>query len=280
MSEEAFVKATWRALFLMGLVLTVASCSSQQNPPSAPTSSAATAQATSAPAPAAAPTQVTPLGGLADPDARLFAVTSADTPAGAENPCVFDPATGQFVCPEHTRDGITFTLRFTLYDASGKVQSARDRNTASVRTETTAAGTITRENGNTATVSRRGTMMTTGLGPDAKTHTLNGSEQGTIATTITGKDGATITTNTSIEDTTTNLVVPVRPGDRSAAYPLSGTRVHTAVTKGPGDRGALTVRRQETFDGTNIVKVELTVNGVTQSCTFDLATKTSTCKRD
>jgi hypothetical protein len=47
-----------------------------------------------------------------------------------------------------------------------------------------------------------------------------------------------------------------------------------------GERGTLTVRRQETFDGTNVVKVELTVNGMTQSCTFDLATKTSTCKRD
>jgi hypothetical protein len=123
-------------------------------------------------------------------------------------------------------------------------------------------------------------MTTTGLGPDAKTHTLNGSEQGAIATTITGKDGAKFTTNTTIEDTTKNLVVPVRPADRGAAYPLSGVRVHTAVTKGPGDRGTLTVRRQETFDGTNIVKVELTVNGVTQSCTFDLATKTSNCKRD
>ena len=236
------MKAMWRALFLTVLGLTMASCSNQQNPPSAPTSSTATAQATPAQAPAATPTQVTSLGGLADPDARLFAVTSADTPAGAENPCVFDPATGQFVCPERTRDGITFTLRFTLYDASGKVQSARDRNTAAIRTETTAAGTITRENGNTATVNRRGTMMTTGLGPDAKTHTLNGNEQGTIATTITGKDGAKFTTSTSIEDSTTNLVVPVRPGDRSEAYPLSGTRVHTAVTKGPGDRGALTVR--------------------------------------
>jgi hypothetical protein len=160
------------------------------------------------------------------------------------------------------------------------VQSARDRNTAAIRTETTAAGTITRENGNAATVSRRGTMMTTGLGPDAKTHTLNGGEQGTIATTITGKDGATLTTSTSIDDATTNLVVPVRPADRGAAYPLSGTRVHTAITKGPGDRGTLTVRRQETFDGTNIVKVELTVNGVTQSCTFDLATKTSSCRRE
>ena len=48
-----------------------------------------------------------------------------------------------------------------FYDASGKVQPARDRNTAAIRTETTAEGTITRENGNTAKVSRRGTMMTT-----------------------------------------------------------------------------------------------------------------------
>jgi hypothetical protein len=274
------VNGTCRALVLIVVGLTVVSCSSQSNPPAAPTSSTATVPTTPAPAPVANPTQATPLGGLADPDARLFAVTSADTPAGAQKSCVFDPATGQFVCPDRTHDGMTFTLRFTLYDGGGKVQSARDRNTAAIRTETTAQGTITRESGDTATVSRRGTMMTTGLGPDAKTHTLNGSEQGTIATTITGKDGAKLTTNTSIEDTTTNLVVPVGSADRGSAYPLSGVRVHTAVTKGPGDRGALTVRRQETFNGTNIVKVELTVNGVTQSCTFDLATKSSTCKRD
>ncbi len=274
------MKATWRGLFLLILVVTVASCSSQQSPPAAPTSSASTSQAPPVPTPTAPSTPTTTVGGLADPDARLFAVTAADTPAGAENPCVFDPASGQFVCPERTRDGMTFTMRFTLYDASGNVQSARNRQTAAIRTETTAEGSITRENGATATVSRRGTMMTTGLGPDATTHTLNGNEQGTIVTTVTGRDGAKITTNTSVEDATTNLVVPVRPADRSAAYPLSGVRVHTAVTKGPGDRGALTVRRQETFDGTNIVRIELTVNGVTQSCTFDLATKTSTCKRD
>ena len=57
-------------------------------------------------------------------------------------------------------------------------------------------------------------------------------------------------------------------------------RVQTAVTNGPGDSRGLTVRRRETFGGSTIVEVELTVNGVTPSCTFDLATNTSTCKRD
>jgi hypothetical protein len=39
----------------------------------------------------------------------------------------------------------------------------------------------------------------------------------------------------------------------------------------------VTTRRQETFNGTNIVQVELTINGVTQHCTFDLAARKSTC---
>ena len=82
-----------------------------------------------------------------------------------------------------------------------------------------------------------------------------------------------------LSGTTMNLVVPVRAGEGSPAYPLSGTRIHTTTTAGWGGRGPLTVRRQETFDGTNIVRVELTVNGVTQECTFDLATKTSTCRQ-
>ena len=217
--------------------------------------------------------------GLADADAKLMAVTPADSPGG-QPPCQFNPATGEFECPSQTRDGITLTRQFTLYDANGKVLTQFGRDVASIRTETTADGTTTRENGAVATIHRTGEMMTTGLGPSAASHTLNGREHGTVTVVWTGKDGAKITTTSTIDGTTVNLVVPVRPGDPTKAYPLSGTRIHTTTTTGWGGKGPVTVRREETFDGTNIVKVQLTVNGVTQSCTFDLATKTSTCRQN
>ena len=261
------MKGTFRGMGLALLALMVASCSNSGSAPTAPSPSI-TGQTTA----------TGTLTSLTDPDARIFSVTAADTPSGRP-PCEFNPATGQFECPPQARNGLTITMRYTLYDASGNVQSARDRNTASMRADTTAEGTITRENGASVTINRSGFMTTSGLGPNATTHTLNGREQGTVVATMTANDGAKVTTTTTVDDVTTNLVVPVRSGDRSTAYPLSGTRVHSAVTTGPLGRGPLTVRRQETFDGTNIVRVELTVNGATQQCTFDLATRTSTCQR-
>lgn len=261
------MKGMFRFAWLVLLGVTIASCSDSGNAPAAPS-----------PSPTVQTTPTSALTSLTNPDSRIFNVTAADAESG-RGPCEFNPSTGQFECPPQSRDGITLTMHFTLFDASGNVQSKMDRTTASIRTETTAEGTTTRENGAIVTINRSGVMTTTGLGPDAKTHTLNGREQGTVVATVAANDGTKVTTTTSIDDTTVNLVVPVRSGDRASAYPLSGTRTHTTSTTGPAGRGALTVRRQETFDGTNIVRVEITVNGVTQSCTFDLATKTSTCQR-
>jgi len=119
-------------------------------------------------------------------------------------------------------------------------------------------------------------MTTTGLGSGATTHTLNGSEQGTVV--VRSPSGST---NTSINDATTDLVVPVRSRDGGPAYPLSGVTVHatvTTTTRGSETR-TVTTRRQETFNGTNIVQVEITVDGATARCTYDLAAHTSTCAR-
>jgi hypothetical protein len=265
------VKFIIRAAGVLALGVAAASCSSPGSAPAAPT--APTQQATMPTMSGSGP------AGLADADAKLMAVTPADSPSG-QPPCQFKPETGEFECPSQTRDGITFTRQFELYDAKGVELSQFGPNVASIKTRTTANGTTTRENGAVATIQRAGEMMTTGLGPGAKSHTLNGWEKGTVTVVWTGKDGAKITTTTTIDGTTTNLVVPVRPGDPTKAYPLSGTRIHTTTTTGWGGKGPLTVRRQETFDGTSTVQVQLTMNGVTQSCTFDLATKTNTCRQN
>ena len=260
-----------RAACLVVLGVAVASCSSSGSAPTTPTQPTTTVTPPT--------TSGSGLTTFADPDAKLMAVTPADSPSG-QPPCKFDPATGQFECPSQTRDGITFTRQFTLYDANGKPLTQFGRDVASILTETTADGTTTRENGAVATVHRAGEMTTTGLGPGAASHTLTGREHGTVTATWTATAGTKVTTTTTIDGTTVNLVVPVRTGDASQAYPLSGKRTHTTTMSGPGGKGPLTVSRQETFDGTSIVRVELTVNGVTQSCTFDLATKTSTCRQN
>lgn len=260
------MKTDWRLVVLaFAAIAAVSGCSRSADTPTSPTENAG--QSSSA------------LAALADPEVAIFNVTGADTSSGGRGPCEFNQATGQFVCPDQTRDGITFTMRFTLYDAGGNVLSAFDRTrVASIKTETTASGTTARS-GASVTINRSGVMVTSGLGPGSTTHTLNGSEHGTVASTMTTADGTRFTTNSTINDSTASLVVPVRNSRDDHAYPLSGVRVHateTTTTRGSTSR-TVTTRRQETFNGTNIVQVELTINGVTQHCTFDLAAKTSTC---
>ena len=245
--------------------------------------SAACGSSTSTPSPAS-PTSAldatSAATGLANADVPIFQVDAAGQSPSGKGPCVFNPATGEFDCPEVTRDGLTLTRQFTLYDAGGNVQSKFDKNTtASIKTETTAKGTITLPDGSTSTIDRSGVMITTGLVGDETTHTLNGTEQGTVVTTSNKAGGATI--NTTLNDSTNNLVVPVPDRSTQGGYPLSGSQTHsttTTVTHGSDTRTTVTERR-ETFNGTNIVQVDLTVNGATEHCTRDLATHTSTCSR-
>jgi len=245
-------------------VLATAACSS-----SAPTAPHPTTQAQTT----AFPTSTG--SGLINAEIPLFAVSGADTASGPQG-CVFNPAAGHFVCPEQSPQGIAVTTRFTFFDAAGNVQSAFDPATTSkIRTETTARGTMTFGE-MTVTVDRIGVMTTSGLGPNATTHTLNGNEHGTITSSLPGSRTMTM----SVTGTTSNLVVPVTRGG-APAYPLSGTRVHETTTTMSGTNAPgglpMTVRRQETFNGTSTVLVEMTIGDMIQQCTYDLATRTTTC---
>jgi hypothetical protein len=72
------------------------------------------------------------------------------------------------------------------------------------------------------------------------------------------------------------LQPPPLPAPR---FPLSGSRTHsttTTSTKGTETKTSSS-SRTETFDGSGIVQVVMTVNGQTKNCTVDLASHTSTC---
>ncbi|MBI4501871.1 MAG: hypothetical protein HY700_12000 [Gemmatimonadetes bacterium] len=220
---------------------------------------------------------------LTNPDIPTFDVQSSGTSSGG--PCVFSESTGQFTCPDMSRNGITFTRRFTIYDANSNVQSKFDAvTTASIKVETTAKGTTSRTDGATVTIDRSGVMVTSGLAGAETSRTLNGTEAGTVISDFTAPDGAKINTKTSVADTTSNLVIPVSSTtrtDRKAVWPTSGTRVHATVTtfaKGTDTR-TMSLTRKETFDGTSVVKVEITTADGTRTCTIDLAAHTTTCGR-
>jgi len=222
--------------------------------------------------------------GLANPDVSTFQISSAGTDSAGSGPCTFDDTTGQFSCPDVTRDGVTFTRTFAFFDASGNPQSKFDpATTASTKLDTSAKGTITGRN-QTTTIDRTGEMITSGLAGAETSHTLNGTEQGTVVTVSTGRDGTQTTVSTTIADSTNSLVVPVPSKDNHGGgpggrFPLSGSQTHstTTTTTHGSDTQTNSFSRTETFDGTSVVRVDITKNGTTQHCTIDLEHGTNTC---
>jgi hypothetical protein len=121
--------------------------------------------------------------------------------------------------------------------------------------------------------------VTSGLEGRETTRTLNGTEDGVITSVVTGDQVGTVTTQTTIAHEVRDLVVPVRTDRADLAYPLSGSRIYaTSATVTRGDESRTTnTRRVETFNGTHLVHVTITVNGVTRTCTLNLATRRSDC---
>jgi hypothetical protein len=241
------------------------------------------------------------IASLASPDVPIFQVGTADTlssdnsggtPMGP-GPCQFDGASGQFGCADARKGNVNLTRKVIFRDADGNVQSSFDKTTtASVEVQTSADGTTSRPGGGTATIHRTGDMITSGLAGEETTHTLNGTEQGTVDGAWTLPDGTMATESTTISDSTHNLVIPVpaksdgmRPGGPGAGlnvpppFPLSGSRTHATTTT--STRGSETkttsLTRTETFDGTGVVQVVITINGETKNCTVDLVSHTNTC---
>jgi hypothetical protein len=190
--------------------------------------------------------------------------------------CTYVPDVGRVVCAPVTRNGLTFTRSIAFHDAAGQPQPRRDSTTASVNTQVGVKGTTTTDRG-TLAVDRSSSLTVSGLGRDATTHTLNGSESGTTTHAFTTKDGNATATET-FTAATKDVVVPV-PKTRGS-WPLSGTTTRAstlAITRGTMTR-SMTMSEQVTFTGTSVVNVTLTRDGVTRTCTRDLATHMGTCR--
>ncbi|MCR4339677.1 MAG: hypothetical protein NUW01_07305 [Gemmatimonadaceae bacterium] len=191
--------------------------------------------------------------------------------------CTYDSSTGRFICPDVVRSGVTISRSYALFNAADQPQDKRDSNTVKMNTQVWARGTVEKDDGK-VTIDRRSDLTATGLQPSSPTRTLNGTEEGTSAMEH-GTSRGTVLSNVVFGDTTINLVVP-KPG-QSRKWPLSGTviRSHrgTRTLEGHSEVRSFSYRAVFVYDGSAVVKITITSNGQTKSCTLNMETRERHC---
>lgn len=197
--------------------------------------------------------------------------------ATEHGPCTFSASTGRSTCPDVTREGVTISRSFALYDAAGNVQEKRDTTTVTINTQVWARGTTTRDGGS-VTIDRKSDLTATGVQRGSPSRRLNGTESGSSSMerqTSRGKVKSTVV----FGDTTINLVIP--QNDPARRWPLSGTviRAHsgTRTMEGSSDSHSFGYRAVFVYDGTSTVRITITANGRTVMCVRNMATREQHC---
>lgn len=194
--------------------------------------------------------------------------------------CTFSETSGRVTCPEHERGGLTVNVSFAFEDVDGDAQPAFDTLTTDlVNVRTDVSGTKSRHDGAvTSTVSHNSDRTVSGLAPGSTERTVNGTAAALETTTGT-RDEVAFTAEREAFDTTTNLVIPIRDG--RPTIPTSGVvirRMLVTITPEGGDTQTRFRREKITFDGTNIVQVEITKDDVTRNCTMTLPSRRLVCE--
>ncbi len=191
--------------------------------------------------------------------------------------CTFSASTGRFVCPDFTRNGVTISRSFALFNAADQPQEKRDSNTVKVNTQVWARGTVEKDRGK-ITIDRRSDLTATGVQPSSPNRTLNGTEQGTSEMVHRTERGI-VKSNVVFGDTTINLVVPKPNSPRK--WPLSGSviRSHsgTRTLEGHSQVRPFSYRAVFVYDGSAVVKITIISNGQTRSCTLNMETRERHC---
>lgn len=182
-------------------------------------------------------------------------------------------------CPDLTRDGLTITRSFAFATATGTAQAAPDAATNSINAKKTVAGTVTRRNDATSTVTHTSDRTVTGLAEGSTQRTINATSSGTEKTTFENREGVTVTLEHSASDAVKNVIVPVTGG--TVSYPTSGSVERSmTVAKTESGQAAETLTRSEvlTYNGTAVAMLVITTNGVTKSCTLPLPRGRPVCQ--
>ena len=252
-------------------LLAVAACARDNAPTATADASDLLASVAVDPSLAAEPGQASLVGITLEP------VTTFAGELTAATACTYSPVSMRVECPPVTRNGLTYTRSIAFYDAAGVAQPKRDDNTRSTNTRIAVTGSTTTPKGTLAVV-RSSDLTVSGLGRASTTHTLNGLETGKTSGTLTTDKGSVVMTE-EVSSRTENVVVPAPA--TAGSWPLSGSTTRSGTTS--ATRAATSESRTSswsetvTFTGTSVVKVVITRDGKTKSCTRDLAARTSTC---
>lgn len=188
------------------------------------------------------------LGVAPAPDASMPSATA----------CPYDATTTYFVCPTQTADGLTINTRYQLLTSGGVPMAAFNSATvSSLRYVVDVEGAIDVGDGTSISIDSHDEQTLSGL--QTTTRVVNGTGTTDLSMTADGQTFAVATTRAI-----NNLVLPYEPGPN--AYPASGSITTTATA----DQVSFT--STITFHGTSTVTIVSTLNGSTQSCTFNLAT--------
>lgn len=194
--------------------------------------------------------------------------------------CTFNATTGVVTCPETTKHGLTVNASYAFKDTAGVAQAKFDTlSTNSVNVKTSVKGTKThREGAATTTVDHSSDRTVVGLAPGRTSRTINGTAQASETTEGT-REGIAFTSSRQAADTTANLVIPIVDG--KPTIPTSGVVIRNmkvTITKDGADAHTRSRREKITFDGTNVIKVEITQDGVTKNCTITLPGRELVCE--
>jgi hypothetical protein len=194
--------------------------------------------------------------------------------------CVFSVETGRVTCPEATKHGLTVRVSYAFADTEGEPQRRFDTlTTNSVNVQTAVSGTRThREGAATTTVNHTSDRTISGLAPGNDERTVDGTAQASEVTDGI-RDGIEFVARRDLSDTTRSLVIPVADG--RPTIPSSGVVIRNmkvTITKEGEEPRAKSRREKITFDGTNVVKIEITQDDVTKNCTLTLPGKTLICE--
>ena len=208
---------------------------------------------------------------LATVTATVNGVPSVSPSIADRSPCAYTTGTQSFVCPTQTISGLTIAASYTLLSASGSPQPAFDpAATAAVRTDASAAGTLTSA-GTSLTIDTKQTLTLNGLLSDH--HVLDGT--GTTKVNGTVAQGST-SVPVSVNGTTTIAKLVFPPTGSASKWPLSGTITSESSTSVSG-LPAIPAKVVVTFDGSSKAAVVITVASSTTHCTVDLANQNTTC---
>ena len=197
---------------------------------------------------------------------------TASLPAPTAAGCAYSASSQSFVCPSVTMNGMTITMSYFLYDASGHSLSVLSKTSVdAIRTVMDMSGTTTpmrADMSGSISMTRHQDQTMSGL--LSGNHVISGTASATMSGTMM-MSGSSLSMSSTEADTTLNLVPPAAGG--SAHYPQSGTQIMNQTTT-MGSQGTFGVRTAITFHSDGTATAVTTIAGQTHTCTINLASPT------